>query len=133
MTEALAYLLATFATCADPSLWSAPGPTAITPLQSAAVRAAWDPETHTWGAAPKGSAAATERVMSLGGPELPFETPIGFALPNGGRGWYLGKSGMERVRVVRGPDGRFHQICEPAQDAAEPPAAATPAAQPTDR
>src|SRR5580765_7760829 len=127
MTEALAYLLATFATCADPSLSATAHPTATVSATAAAVRTAWDPETQTWGAAPH-SGPAAGLATSLGGPELPFETPIGFALPNGGRGWYLGKSGMERVRVVRGPDGRFHSVCDPAQDAAEAPAAA-----PTDR
>jgi len=127
MTEALAFVLATFAACADPALCTTAADRATPSVTSSAVRAAWDPETRTWGPAPKGAASAG-LATSLGGPELPFETPIGFALPNGGRGWYLGKSGMERVSVVRGPDGRFHPVCEPALGATE-----TPAPEPTDR
>jgi hypothetical protein len=127
MTEALAYLLATFATCANPSLSATAQRTATLPVTSAGARAAWDSETQTWSAPPR-SGPSAGLATSLGGPELPFEKPVEFALPNGGRGWYLGKSGMERVRVVRGADGRFHQVCEPAQGAAE-----APAADPTDR
>jgi hypothetical protein len=127
MTEALAYLLATFAACADPSLGATQQHAATLPVTSAAMRTAWDPETQTWSASPR-SGPAAGLATSLGGPELPFEAPIRFTLPNGGEGWYLGKSAMEQVRVVRGADGRFHQICEPAQGAVAPAPA-----EPTDR
>ena len=127
MTEALAYLLATFAACADPSVCATAQRAATLPVTSAAARAAWDPETRTWSALPAPRPAAG-LATSLGGPELPFDRPVEFALPNGGRGWFLGKSGMERMRVMRGADGRFHQVCEPAQAPAE-----APAAEPNDR
>ena len=127
MTEALAFLLATFAACGDPSSLAAHASTSA--IQSAHVRVAWDPETNSWGAMPAAGTATLDRATSLGGPELPFEAPVEFALPGGGRAIALGKSGMENIRVVRGKDGRFHQVCEPANE----PTIGAPDPGPTDR
>jgi hypothetical protein len=129
MTEALAFLLATFAACNDPAVVP-PRPAVSAPIASARARAAWDPETHSWGAGPAtGHGAALDSAVPLGGPELPFEPPVEFALPGGGRGVVVERSGMESVRVVRGKDGRFRAICEPAAE----PSIQPPASAPTDR
>src|SRR5262249_48013149 len=94
------------------------------------VRVAWDPETGTWGAAPFGAAGHLDTATSLGGPTLPSDQPVEFALPGGGRAIALGRSGMENVRVARGKDGRFRAICEPATEPTPGPA---PDSGPTDR
>ena len=127
MTEALAFLLATFAASGDPSALAVH---ASTPAAATAhVRVAWDPETNSWGAMPTPGKATLDRATSLGGPELPFEAPVEFALPGGGHAVALGWNGMENLRVVRGKDGRFRAICEPAGE----PSSGTPDPGPTDR
>jgi len=128
MTEALAFLLATFAACGDPASLAAHAstPGAIAPAH---VRVAWDPETNSWGAMPVAGTATLDRATSLAGPELPFEAPVEFALPGGGRAVALGRNGMEKIRVVRGKDGRFHAVCEPATE----PTTGAPDSGPVDR
>ena len=127
MTEALALLLATCAVCCNPAHVSRSSASSTMP--KAQVRVAWDPETGTWGAAPSGAPGNLDTATSLAGPALPFEAPVEFALPGGGRAVALGRAGMENVRVVRGKDGRFHPICEPAME----PSTGAPDTGPTDR
>lgn len=128
MTEALAFLLATLAACGDPAALAAHASTPATNLP-AHVRVAWDPETNSWSAMPSAGAATLDRATSLGGPALPSDQPVEFALPGGGRAIALGRLGMESVRVVRGKDGRFHSICDPASE----PTTGAPDSGPTDR
>ena len=128
MTEALAFLLATFAACGEPAALAAHASIPAT-TQTARLRVAWDPETNSWSAMPSASAATLDRATSLGGPALPSDRPVEFALPGGGRAIALGASGMENIRVVRGKDGRFHAVCEPATE----PTPGTPDSGPTDR
>jgi hypothetical protein len=115
MTEALAFLLATCAACCDPASLAAHSSTPVA-TASERLRVAWDPETNSWGAMPGAPGASMDSATSLGGPALPFDAPVEFALPSGGHGVALGRTGMENIRVVRGKDGRFHAICEPATE-----------------
>jgi hypothetical protein len=74
------------------------------------MRIAWDPETRTWGA-PIGPGAAMADPDRLSGLELPFQAPVEFDLPGGGRGIAVGARGLEQVVVFRGPDGRLRFGC----------------------
>ena len=128
MTGPLAFLFVTLAPFLDP----ADTPTvSVAPSAHAHVRVAWDPETGTWGAPqPSGGLGTSlDSGAALGGPELPFEAPIEFTLPGGGRGVLLGRAGLEYVTVTRGKDGRLVYRCSPEAQ----PAAASSSDGPTDR
>jgi hypothetical protein len=87
--------------------------------EPAYVRVVWDPETGTWGGTGSdGSAARWASAAHLGGPELPFEAPVDFALPGGGRGVLVGSGGQEYVTVTREKDGRLRYACTPAAPSA---------------